>query len=128
MRGGTVEIDLSLEGADASADELRSLQSWLAEEDELRGLVQGRESPPAADRLGPVLEALEVVTGPAAGVMTASVVAWLRSRVGDVKLIVTPRRGERIELQAKNVRSLDAEELAALTAQLTKAAQGAREP
>ncbi len=123
-----MEIDLSLEGADASADELRSLQSWLAEEDELRGLVQGRESPPAADRLGPVLEALEVVTGPAAGVMTASVVAWLRSRVGDVKLIVTPRRGERIELQAKNVRSLDAEELSALTAQLTKAAQGAREP
>lgn len=123
-----MDIDLSLDGADGSADELRSLQGWLAEEDELRGLVQAREAPPAADRLGPVLEVLEVVAAPAAGVLTASLVAWLRSRVGDVKLIVTPRQGERIEVQAKNVRSLDAAELSALTEQLTKVARGARKP
>jgi hypothetical protein len=118
-----VDLDLTLDGPDASADELRSLQRWLADEDELRGLVQAREAPPAADRLGPVLEVLEVVAGPAAGVLTASLVAWLRTRVGDVKLVVTPRQGERIELQAENVRSLDAEGLSALTTQLAKVAR-----
>ncbi len=118
------DVELTLGGEHASADELRSLHSWLLEEDELRGRVETREAPPDTDRLGPVLEALEIVATPAAGVLTASLVAWLRSRVGDVKLVVTPKQGERVELTAKNVQSLDAEELAALTDKLGRLARG----
>jgi hypothetical protein len=97
-----VSIRLSLVGVDASADELRSLQAWLAGEDELRGAVQPHETPPKGDRLGPVLDALEAVATPAAGVLTASVVAWLRTRVGDVHLVVTPKKGPKVELSAKS--------------------------
>ncbi|MGH3708362.1 MAG: effector-associated constant component EACC1 [Pseudonocardiaceae bacterium] len=114
---------VTLDGDDA-ADELRSLRTWLVEEDELRGCVQTRESPPAAGHLGPVLDALEIVADPAAGVLGAAIVAWLKTRVGNVRLVVTASGGETITVEAKNVRGLNPAGVTELTEQLSRAARG----
>lgn len=124
LSGGIgVDLQLRVDGADVSSDELRSLRSWLLDEDELRGYVEQVELPAAIGRLGPLLDALQVA-GPAAGVVSASLVAWLRTRVGDVRLVVTAKNGKKVELQAKNVRSLKADELQAVTDQLFRVARG----
>jgi hypothetical protein len=94
--GGGIWVGLvvTLDGDDA-ADELRALRAWLVEEDELRGCVQTRENPPAAGYHGPVLDALEIVAVPAAGVLSAAIVAWLKTRVGKVRLVVTASEARR---------------------------------
>jgi hypothetical protein len=119
-----LELVVTLEGDGASADELRSLRAWLLEEDELRGRVETRERPPAPDRLGPVLEALQIVATPAAGVLSAALVAWLRARAGTVRLVLTPEHGDKVELEAKNIQGLDTDALAALTERITRVANG----
>ena len=115
---------VTIDGVEAAADELRSLRGWLLGEDELRGRVQTRETPPAADRLGPVLDGLAIVADPVAAVLSASLVAWLRTRVGDIRVVLTPERGPTVEITARRVRGLDAEGVAELTERLTHLAAG----
>lgn len=105
---------LTVAGDEASSDQLRDLRAWLVEEDELRGHVRSKERPPTPGSLGPVLEALEVLAQPAAGVLAASLVAWLRSRVSRFRLEVRTERGARMALDVRQVKQLDpraAEEL-----------------
>jgi hypothetical protein len=116
----SVDLVLTLLGEAASPDGLRALRAWLLEEDELRGCIQTRECPPGPDRLGPVLDALHIVGNPAAAVLTASLVAWLKTRVGNVRLVLTLGSGGKVELEAKNVRRLDADALTELTERLTR--------
>ena len=119
-----MSLVVTLDGDD-TADELRSLWAWLIEEDELRGCVQTRESPPAAGHLGPVLDALEIVADPVAGVLGAAIVAWLKTRVGDVRLVVAASGGEIIKVRAKNVRGLTPAGVTELTERLSRAAREA---
>ncbi len=97
------------EGPDA-ADQLRSLHEWLTDVQELRGAVSMREGPPKPGTLGPVLDALAVALGPA-GAATAfatAVIAWLRTRRGEVRIKVTLTDGRSVELTATKVAHLDA--------------------
>jgi hypothetical protein len=57
--------------------------------------------------------------------LSAALVAWLRTRVGDIKLVLTPERGPTVEIAAKRVRGLDADGVAELTERLTQLASGA---
>uniref|UniRef100_UPI002F911E54 effector-associated constant component EACC1 n=1 Tax=Streptomyces sp. NBC_00998 TaxID=2903712 RepID=UPI002F911E54 len=102
-------------GADGpdGADQLRSLHEWLTDIDELRGRVRSRESPPRPGTLGPVLDALVVALGPAgaATAFTTAVIAWLRTRPGEVRIKVTLPNRKSVELTAKNVSDLDATSL-----------------
>jgi hypothetical protein len=50
-----MDVRLTAEGG-AGTDELRSLLSWLTDEDELRGRAALLESPPVPGTLGPVVE------------------------------------------------------------------------
>ncbi|MEV6873429.1 hypothetical protein [Amycolatopsis sp. NPDC051128] len=112
-----------------SADELHSLNSWLADVDELRGAVGPREQQPRPDTLGPVLDALAVALGPA-GAVTAfatTLIAWLRTRRGDVRIKVTLDGGRVVELTAKHVAGLDAEALARHVEQVTALLEADRE-
>jgi Effector Associated Constant Component 1 len=113
------DLVLSMSGDGASSDELRSLRAWLLQEDGLRGRVETVDRPPDADRLGPVLEALRIVADPASGVLTAVVLAWLRTRVGSVRLVLRRPSVGSVELEASHVRGLDADALAELTERIS---------
>ncbi|MEU8762657.1 hypothetical protein [Streptomyces sp. NPDC048659] len=106
-----MDIEVRVEGAGPGDDALRDLRSWLAGADGLRGRVEGVESPPRPGALGPTLDALAVAVGPA-GAATAfatGVVAWLRTRRGDVRVKVTVRGRGSAEVTARRVAGLDAE-------------------
>lgn len=94
-------------------DQLRSLQKWLGDVDELRGRVSAQESPPVPGTLGPVLDALAVGLGPggAATAFATAIIAWLRSRRGEVRIKVTLPEGRSVELTTKRVAGLDADAL-----------------
>ena len=93
-----------------AADQLRSLHAWLTDVDELRGRVGGKESPPEEGTLGPLLEALTVAVGPgaAASALATAVIAWLRTRRGEIHVKMTLPDGRSLELSARNVAGLDA--------------------
>ncbi|MET7619076.1 hypothetical protein [Streptomyces sp. NPDC005408] len=99
---------MSAEGTDA-ADQLRSLHEWLGDVEELRGRISLAERPPEPGTLGPVLDGLAVAVGPA-GAATAfatAVIAWLRTRRGEVRIKVTLADRRSVELTASNVSGLD---------------------
>lgn len=101
-----------------SADMLRELRSWLVDEPELRGRVLLRERAVGQGDLGPTLEALQLL-GAGGGAATAAsvIIAWLRSRSGEIKIKVT-RNGETLEVSAKGVKGLDAAGVRELTTHL----------
>ncbi|WP_267885331.1 effector-associated constant component EACC1 [Streptomyces sp. NRRL F-5126] len=96
-----------------TADQLRSLHAWLADVDELRGRVGRKEGPPEKGTLGPLLEALTVAVGPgaAASALATTVIAWLRTRRGEIHVKMTLPDGRSLELSARNVAALDAADL-----------------
>ncbi|GAB2944910.1 hypothetical protein ACFMQL_33350 [Nonomuraea fastidiosa] len=103
-----MDVTVIAEGSDRG-DLLRSLRDWLSDAPELRGRIDGVERPPEPGTLGPLLEALSVALGPA-GAVTAFVtglVAWLRTRRGEVSIKVTLPDGTSLELTAKRVAGLD---------------------
>ena len=110
--GGTVDAAVTVAGPDAF-DQLRSLQEWLGDVDELRGRVGSRESAPERGTLGPVLDALAVALGPggAATALATAVIAWLRSRRGEVRVKVTLPDDRSVELTARRIAGLDADAL-----------------
>ncbi|MET0426597.1 MAG: hypothetical protein ABW046_22210 [Actinoplanes sp.] len=120
---------------DTPSDQLRSLREWLSHEDELRGTITLLESPPEPDRLGPTVDALQVVAGSASTALAAGLIAWLRTRVGRVRIVLKSADGKEIEVDASTVHALDAAGLSALTTELintidaaTPAISGGSEP
>ncbi|WP_063736600.1 effector-associated constant component EACC1 [Kitasatospora aureofaciens] len=121
-------MDLTLTAAGGQgADELRSLQAWLADVDELRGRVALVESPPVPGTLGPVLDALVVALGPggAATALATAVFSWIRQRRGEVTLKISRPDGAAVEISAKRVQGIDGSslrlEVASATRQVRKA-------
>lgn len=107
-----MDAAVTVAGPDAF-DQLRSLQEWLGDVDELRGRVGSRESAPERGTLGPVLDALAVALGPggAATALATAVIAWLRSRRGEVRVKVTLPDDRSVELTARRIAGLDADAL-----------------
>ncbi|MEU9887689.1 hypothetical protein [Sphaerisporangium sp. NPDC051011] len=115
-----MDVAVIAEGPDGG-DQLRSLRDWLVDSQELRGRVDGVERSPEIGTLGPVLDALSVALGPA-GAATAfatGLIAWLRTRRGDVHIKVTLPDRSSLELTAKRVSGLDT---GALQQQVTEVA------
>jgi hypothetical protein len=106
-----VDVVLTVQ-TERAAEDLRSLWEWLTDEDDLRGRVRWREVPPASGTLGGVLDGLEVAVGAAATGLASVLVAWVRTRVGGMRLRVTRPDGASVELTATGVAGLDADGLA----------------
>ncbi|WP_405021325.1 hypothetical protein OHV05_34870 [Kitasatospora sp. NBC_00070] len=128
-----MDVSVIAEGADRE-DHLRSLRDWLADSQELRGRVAGVERPPVAGTLGPVLDALSVALGPAGAVsaFATGLIAWLRTRRGDVHIKVTLPDSSSLELDAKRVSGLDTlalqQQVAEVADLLSRQQEGAADP
>lgn len=107
-----MDVAVVAEGPDGE-HQLRSLQDWLVDSQELRGRVDGVERPPETGTLGPVLDALSVALGPAGAVtaLATGLIAWLRTRRGDVHIKVTLPDRSSLELTAQRVSGLDTDAL-----------------
>ncbi|MQY23919.1 hypothetical protein NRB20_70520 [Nocardia sp. RB20] len=101
-------------------EELRDLDEYLSDTDELRGCVHPQSRPPGPEAMGPTLEALQIVLAPggAAAVTASMIIAWLRSRRASVRISVRGEDGKTVDLDARGVSSLDSEGLQELTTTL----------
>lgn len=104
-----------------SADLLRDLHTWLVNEPDLRGRVRLRETPAAQGTLGPAVDALQLMLGAGGGAATVAtmIIAWLRSRSGEITVKLT-RGYQTLEVSAKGVKGMNAEALRELTTHITK--------
>ncbi|MEN3540654.1 hypothetical protein AAH991_36455 [Microbispora sp. ZYX-F-249] len=114
--------------AEDRSDQIRDLYSWLSDEPELRGRVRIREvaGPPGA--LGPMADGLQVALGAGGAVasLASVLIAWLRTRGGEIGVTLTRGEGEtRVEVTAKGVKALDLAGTQALTAHLVRALKDA---
>ncbi|GAA2903030.1 hypothetical protein GCM10010472_71560 [Pseudonocardia halophobica] len=114
-----MNVRIELQGPAVSSDDLRSLRAWLVEEEDLRGRVREVQRAPDADSLGPTLEALQIIADPAAGVLTAALVTWLKNRTGTLKLVVRSESGASVELESSHARTVRAEEVGDLAERLS---------
>jgi Effector Associated Constant Component 1 len=108
----TMEISLSVAGNDA-AGEVRSLYTWLAGTDELRGRARLVSAGPSPGALGPGADWIAVALGPGgiSAAVATGLVAWLRQRRSDIVVKTRGRGGKVIELSAKRLRGLDSSQL-----------------
>ncbi|MGD3105166.1 effector-associated constant component EACC1 [Streptomyces sp. YGL11-2] len=90
---------------DNGADELRSLLAWLQGDDALRGRVRLEHAPISSDEMGGLVDALTVALGYGGiGVaLSRSLSTWISQRRSDIKVKVTARNGQSIEVDAKRV-------------------------
>jgi hypothetical protein len=102
-------VTVSVAGRDAAAEELRSLFTWLAGEEEFRGRVRLVEAAPEPGTLGGWPEAVVVALsqGGAVTVLASAVIAWIRHRTSEVTCTMTRPDGTSVELTATRVRRTD---------------------
>jgi hypothetical protein len=110
-------------GGVASGDELLSLRTWLLDEPEFRGRVNLRETPPQPGKMGPGADALVLALASGGGAVLVAtalrtlgsvLVAWLRSRTGQVEVTARRADGAEVTLSATQVRRLAAADVAQL--------------
>jgi hypothetical protein len=95
MKSGKVAFGLG-----GGSDEIRSLASWLRDDDDVRGQVTVSQSPPASGHMGGALEAVVVVltSGTASAVFTA-LFDWLKHKRESRKVSVKVHDGSGRELE-----------------------------
>lgn len=105
------------------------MREWLADIDEPRGLVRPVESPLPAERLGPLLVALDVVLGPGGvtAAVAASIIAQLRSRAGRITVSLECPDGTKVSVDASRVRGLVPDDVHAEVERLLKAIERSTE-
>ncbi|WP_157878636.1 effector-associated constant component EACC1 [Streptomyces chattanoogensis] len=120
------EVKLTVDGPGGEAP-LRSLQEWLASDDELRGRVGRQYAPPEPGRMGGTLEVLPVALGPggiAAPIGPLS--TWFTGRRPDVA--VTLELGDRRKVCVDVKRATDRSAVIREAHDLFTALDGANSP
>lgn len=114
-----VAIELNSRG---STDDLHSLRQWIVDDDVLRGRVRLVNTPPELGTLGGVVETLAVALAPGgmATALASVLITWIRRRTGNVIMRITEPDGRSYEISASNVRTLSADEIKEITAQLAR--------
>jgi uncharacterized iron-regulated membrane protein len=118
-----MDVTVQVVGRDAAVEELRSLLTWLAGDEEFRGRVRLVEAAPEPGTLGGWPEAVAVALGQDGGltVLASAVIAWIRHRTSEVKCTVTRSDGTSVELEATRVRSADLAGVGELVKQVAEA-------
>ncbi|ARF58649.1 effector-associated constant component EACC1 [Streptomyces gilvosporeus] len=98
---GPGQLRLTVKGMDGEAH-LRSLQQWLACDDELRGRVTWQYAPPAPGHMGGTLTALTVILG-SGGIagLIAPLCTWFTSRRPDVAVSLELGDGRKVSIDVK---------------------------
>jgi Effector Associated Constant Component 1 len=121
-----VEVVVGVAGA---ADDVRSLRRWLIAEDEFRGRVRPVDEPVLPGVLGTTQLAGLLVDAGGGVALAAVLVAWLRSRRGDVDLTVQLRGGQTtVRVSARRVRGVAFDRLAAEIERLGRAVDALDRP
>jgi hypothetical protein len=104
-----MDVTVSVVGLDDAVEELRSLFTWLAKEEELRGRVRLVEAAPEPGTLGGWPEAVVValMQGSAVTALVSAVVTWICYRTSEVTCTVTRPDGTPETLNANRVRRAD---------------------
>ncbi len=113
-------------GGDDAAEGVRSLDAWLAGENQLRGRVRQVVQAPEPATMGSVPDVLMVALGQG-GVATALVsvlIAWIRRQTGTASVTAKRPDGAEFTLSADHVRGLTVEEIRALVGELSTALDG----
>jgi len=115
-----MDVTISTTGPDFVAEELRSLFSWLAKDEEFRGRVRLMETMPASGTLGGWPEAVVVTLGQggALTVLASAVISWIRHRTSDVTCTLKRPDGTSVELMATRIRGADLSEVGELVEQV----------
>jgi hypothetical protein len=106
------------------AELLRELGRWLGEQEQLRNrtrLVEGRRQPGALSETA--LSLVADVGGPGLAALATALIAWLRHRTSDTRVVVRRPDGTRFEISARRVRGMGARELHALIDQVSTIAE-----
>ncbi|GAA3803374.1 hypothetical protein GCM10022226_24000 [Sphaerisporangium flaviroseum] len=107
--------------ANDPAGELSDLYAWLIEEPDLRGRIELRSADIPDGALGSSTDLLQLILGSGGAAATAAtvVIAWLKTRAGEVSVKLT-RDTESLEVTAKGIKGLNATETKALAAQVAE--------
>ena len=118
-----MDVRISVVGRDAAVEELRSLFTWLAGDEEFRGRVRLVEAAPEPGTLGGWLETVVVALsqGGAVTVLASAVIAWIRYRTSEVTCTVTRPGGPSVQLDARRVRDADLAKVGELVKELATA-------
>jgi hypothetical protein len=120
-------MDMTIRIADdGTGTELGSLSQWLKADDRFAGRTRVLRGATTRDILsGGLPEAIAVALAPG-GVVTAAatvLITWLRHRTGTVKVTGTRPDGTAFEIDATQVRNLDAAGIRALTEDIARTGQ-----
>jgi len=102
-------VVIVVKDTERTGDEARSLMQWLAVEDDLRGRVRLLERPSAAGELGGIVDGVEVALAAGGTGLASVLVAWVKTRVGYLRVRVERPDGGVVELTTSGVRGLDAD-------------------
>jgi hypothetical protein len=118
-----VRVSLRLDGGgNHPGSEVNDLSMALNSSPQLRSRTDLNTERDHGSGLNQTLTTLLVDLSPAAlGAFTTILLTWIRHRTGTTRLTVRRPDGARLELSAQRVRNLNADQLAALSAQLTEA-------
>jgi hypothetical protein len=120
-----MRVEVAVQGPRA-CDELGSLWSWLLDDEDLRGRVEICQAVPVPGTMGTVPDVLLVALGGVGPAFATVLVTWLRTRVGSVRITLTPRPGcPALNLHATNVRGLDATGIRCQIAEVVRATSAA---
>lgn len=114
-----MQVRITVAGDNAPAA-MRSLQAWLAGQDELRGRVRPVMEAPRPGTMGSVAEALLVTLGQSgvASAVASVLISWIRRQSGAVSVRATRSDGTEVTVTADHVRGLSTEEVRSVVAEL----------
>lgn len=104
-----MDVTVSVVGSNAAVEELRSLFTWLAGEEEFRGRVRLVEAALGPGALGgwPQAVVVALTQGGTVTVLASAVITWIRYRTGKVTCTMTRPDGTSVTLTATRVRGAD---------------------
>jgi Effector Associated Constant Component 1 len=120
---GLLELRISGSG---SIDDLRSLQSSINAEHDLRSSATIQRPAFESGSLGAVVEILTVILAPggAAAILASVLITWIKQRRSLVSVRVKREDGSEIELKADRIKAADAAQLRRLAKEISAALDG----